>query len=322
MTHAMRIHSPGGPEVMRWEQVALSSPGPGEVRLRHEAVGLNFIDVYHRSGVYPLALPAVLGQEGAGTVVEVGPDVPDLEPGDRVAYAGLSGAYAQERLAPGSRLVPLPEDIPFETAAAMMLKGMTAEYLLRRTHAVKPGETLLWHAAAGGVGLIACRWARALGATVIGTVGSEEKVPLAKAAGCHHVLLTRNAEWVGGVRELTSGRGVDVVYDGVGRDTFFGSLECLRPRGLLVSFGQSSGKVPALDVTALSPKSLFLTRPTLQAYTHSREELLESAQALFAAVRRGEVEVNIRQRYPLREAARAHEDLEARRTTGSTVLLP
>ena len=307
---------------MRWEQVALGAPGPGEVRLRHHAIGLNFIDIYHRTGLYPLSLPAVLGQEGAGTVLEVGPEVTGLKAGDRVAYAGLSGAYAEERLAPAARMVPLPDDIPFETAAAMMLKGMTAEYLLRRTHVVQPGQTLLWHAAAGGVGLIACRWARALGATVLGTVGSEEKVARAMAAGCHKVLLTRDPDWVKGVRELTSGRGVDVVYDGVGRDTFFGSLDCLRPRGLLVSFGQSSGKVPALDVTALSPKSLFLTRPTLQAYTSSREELLESASALFGAVRRGEVKVDIRQRYPLREAARAHEDLEARRTTGSTVLLP
>ncbi len=323
MHRAIRIHAPGGPDALTWEEVPSQPPGPGEVRIRHAAAGLNFIDVYHRTGLYPVPLPAVLGQEGAGRVVEVGPGVTSLKVNDRVAYAGLLGAYAEERVAPAERVVPLPPDISEETAAAMMLKGMAAEYLLRRTFEVKPGTTILFHAAAGGVGLIACAWAKALGATVIGTVGTEDKRELARGAGCDHVLLTTSAQWPEEIRALTHGRGVDVVYDGVGQATFAGSLEALRPRGTLVSFGQSSGKVPPLDVTLLSQKgSLFLTRPTLGHYTATREELLASAYALFGAVSSGAVRIDIRQRYALRDAAKAHRDLEARKTTGSTVLLP
>ena len=320
MPLAMRVQRPGGPEVLSWEQVEVGRPGEGQVRLRHRAVGLNFIDVYHRTGLYPQQAPFVLGQEGAGEVVEVGPGVTELKVGDRVAYAGLMGAYSEERLAPADRLVKLPDGISFETAAAMMLKGMTVEYLLRRTRPLRAGETILFHAAAGGVGLIACQWARALGATTIGTVSTRQKAELARAHGCHHVVVTSEEDFVARVREITQRKGVPVAYDSVGKATWEGTLECLQPRGLWVSFGNSSGKVPPLDLVVLSQKgSLFVTRPTLATHISTRADLLESSNALFERVLKGDVKIEINQRYPLAEAAQAHRDLEARKTTGSTV---
>lgn len=324
MPKAMRIYEAGGPEVLRWEEVAVATPAPGEVYLRHTAVGLNYIDIYHRRGIYPLPLPAILGLEGAGEVLAVGAAVSDLQPGDRVAYAGVPhGAYATERLIPAHRLVKLPPEISDQQAAAMMLQGMTAQYLLRRTYPVQPGDTILFHAAAGGVGLIACQWAKALGATVIGTVGSPEKAALAQANGCDHTILYHEEDFVTRVKELTSGGGVAVVYDSVGRDTFLKSLDCLRPLGTLVYFGQSSGKVDPIDPGILGAKgSLFLTRPSLMAYTAKREDLLSSAAELFAVVSSGTVNIEINQTYALRDAAQAHDDLESRKTTGSTVLIP
>ena len=325
MSRAIRIYENGGPEVLRWEEVEVGAPGPGEVRLRQTAVGLNFIDVYHRTGLYPLGdLPATPGLEAAGEVTAVGEDVDDLAVGDRVAYAGLPpGAYAEERLMPADRLVKLPAAIDDRQAAGMMLQGMTVQYLLRRTYRVQEGETILFHAAAGGVGLIACQWAKALGATVIGTVGSREKAELARAHGCDHPLLYREENWVARVREITDGAGVGVVYDSVGKDTFMQSLDCLRPMGMLVSFGQASGPVEAFDPGVLAAKgSLFLTRPTLMTYTADRADLLASAAELFEVVQAGQVRIEVKQTYPLQEAAAAHRDLEARKTTGSTVLLP
>ena len=325
MPRAIRIHHPGGPEEMRWEEVSVPSPGTGQVRLRQTAVGLNFIDVYHRNGLYPLPeLPAVLGMEAAAEVIETGPDVIDLKPGQRVAYASPPvGAYAEERLMPADRLVPLPGDIDDRTAAAMMLQGMTAQYLLRRTYPVKPGDAILVHAAAGGVGLILCQWASHLGATVIGTVGSEEKAMLARANGCAHPIVYTREDFPARVREITAGAGVAVVYDGIGKDTFMGSLDCLRPMGMLVSFGNASGPVPPFEPAILSAKgSLFLTRPTLMHYTAKRADLLASAGELFAVVQSGAVRIAVHQTYPLAEAAQAHRDLEARKTTGSTILLP
>lgn len=325
MPHAIRFHEAGGPEVLRWEEVEVGAPASGQVRLRQTAVGLNFIDIYHRTGLYPIpGFPSGIGLEAAGVVEAVGPDVAELRPGDRVAYASPPiGAYAEVRLMPADRLVKLPDDIDDRTAAAMMLQGMTAQYLLRRTHRVAPGETILVHAAAGGVGLILCQWAKHLGATVIGTVGSEEKAAVARAHGCDHPILYRTENVVDRVREITGGAGVPVVYDGVGKDTFASSLDCLAPLGLMVTFGNSSGPVPPVDVSVLSAKgSLFLTRPTLFTYTAKRADLLASATDLFDVVRRGAVRIAVNQTYPLREAAQAHRDLEARRTTGSTVLLP
>lgn len=324
MTHGVLIERTGGPEVLTWREVPAHDPGPGEARVRHTAVGVNFIDVYHRLGLYPLPLPAVLGMEAAGRVEAVGPNVTDVAVGDRVAYAGgPTGAYSTARVLPADRLVRLPDSIDDQRAAAMMLKGMTAEYLLRRTVRVEPGQTILVHAAAGGVGLILCQWAAALGATVIGTVGTREKATLAAAHGCAHPIITSEENFVSRVKALTDGRGVTVVYDSVGKDTFMRSLDCIRPRGMMVSFGQASGLVPPLDVTTLSAKgSLYLTRPTLAHYTASREDLLASAHALFDVVLKGTVRIEVRQTYPLRDAARAHADMEARRTTGSTVLLP
>lgn len=323
MTHAIRIHSTGGPEVLRWEEIEVPSPGPGQVLLRQTAVGLNFIDTYLRSGLYPLpALPAVLGYEGAGVVEALGPGVEDLEPGDRVAYAlGPVGAYAQRRVMPADRLVPLPPEVDDRQAAAMMLRGMTVRSLLRRTHRVQSGQTILVHAAAGGIGLLACQWAAHLGATVIGTVSTEDKARLARQHGCTHAIPYE--DFPSRVRELTGGRGVPVVYDGVGRATFDGSLDCLEPLGLMVSFGNASGAVEPVDLLKLSAKgSLYVTRPTLATYVQARSDLLEAARELFEVVTSGAVRVSIGQSYPLREAARAHADLEARRTTGSTVLLP
>ncbi len=325
MSKAIRIHRAGGPDVMQWEDVEVGAPGPGEVRIRHEAVGLNYIDVYFRTGLYPApSLPFSPGMEGAGIVEAVGDGVESLAAGERVAYAAPPvGAYAEERLMPAEKVVKIPEGVDSEQAAAMMLQGMTVEYLLRRTRPVRSGETILFHAAAGGVGLIACQWAKHLGATVIGTVGSDEKAALARAHGCDHPILYTRENFVERVRELTDGTGVSVVYDSVGRDTFEGSLDCLATRGMLVSFGQSSGKIDSFDVGVLSAKgSLYLTRPTLMTYTASRADLEASAQALFDVVGRGVVRVTVNQTFPLADAAAAHRALESRQTTGSTILMP
>lgn len=324
MPKAIRMYEAGGPEVLRWEDITVAVPGPGEVHLRHTAIGLNFIDIYHRTGLYPLPLPAIPGLEAAGEVVAVGPDVSDLQPGDRVAYAGVPpGAYATERLIPAHRLVKLPSQVSDQQAAAMMLQGMTVQYLLRRTYHVRPGDTILLHAAAGGVGLIACQWAKVLGATVIGTVGSAEKAALAQAHGCDHTILYHEEDFVARVKEITGGQGVQVVYDSVGKDTFLKSLDCLMPLGMMVNFGQSSGKVEPIDPGILGAKgSLFLTRPSLMAYTAKREDLVASAAELFDVVTSGAVKIEINQTYALRDAAQAQIDLESRKTTGSTVLLP
>jgi NADPH2:quinone reductase len=321
--YAARIHENGGPEVLRWEQVEVAEPGPGQVLVRNRAVGLNFIDTYHRSGLYPLPLPATLGMEGAGVVERVGPKVRDLARGDRVAYVGPIGAYAEFLLRPADRLVKIPPGISDEIAAAMMLKGLTAQYLLRRTYRVRRGDVILVHAAAGGVGQILCGWASHLGAAVIGTVGSEEKVRAARKAGCRHVIDMGKESFPERVRAITKGGGVPVVYDGTGKDTFDGSLDCLAPLGLMVSYGNASGPVPPVNIAVLAQKgSLFLTRPTLNSYTAAREDLVKSARELFAVVKKGAVEIAIRQTYPLKDVSRAHRDLESRRTTGSTVLLP
>lgn len=324
MVQAIRIAAYGGPDVMKFESVDVGTPGTGEVRVKHTAIGLNYIDTYHRTGLYPVAkLPAVIGMEGAGVVTEVGAGVSDVAVGDRVAYANPIGAYAEERLIPAERLVKIPAGVDDPTAAAMMLQGMTAEYLLRRTFKVGPETVMLFHAAAGGVGLIACQWARALGATIIGTVGSEEKATLAKDAGCTHIINYRRENFVERVRDITSGKGCDVVYDGIGKDTYPGSLDCLKPFGLWVSFGNASGKIDGFDLGLLAAKgSLYATRPTLFTYTAKRADLVASASALFDVVASGKVKISVNQTYPLREAAQAHRDLEARATTGSTVLLP
>ena len=325
MPHAIRIHAYGGPEQLRWDEVEVADPGPGPVRLRQTAIGLNFIDTYHRTGLYPVpALPAVIGMEASAIVDAVGANVSDFVSGDRVAYASPPvGAYAEVRLMPADRLVKLPDAIGDREAAAMMLQGMTAWYLLRRTYAVQPGDAILVHAAAGGVGLILCQWAKLLGATVIGTVGSDEKAAFAKAHGCDHPIVYTRENFVPTVREITAGEGVAVVYDGIGKDTFNGSLDALRPLGMMVSFGNASGPVPAFEPAILSQKgSLFLTRPTLMHYTAKRADLLAAARELFEVVLDGAVKIAVNQTYPLAEAARAHRDLEARRTTGSTVLLP
>jgi NADPH2:quinone reductase len=323
MPRAMRVHEYGGPEKLCWEEVQVGEPGPGQVRVRNTAVGLNFIDTYQRSGLYPMSLPFTPGSEGAGVVEAVGPKVKELKAGDRVAYSGPVGAYAEVLLRPAERLVKIPAWLDDKTAAAMMLKGLTAQYLLRRTYRVKKGETILVHAAAGGVGQILCQWARHLGATVIGTVGSEAKAVLAKKAGCRHVVVTAREKFVDRVKEVTRGRGVPVVYDGVGKDTFMDSLDCLQPRGLMVSFGNASGAVPPFNPGILAQKgSLFLTRPTLLHYTATREELLAAARELFAVVKGGKVRIHVNQTYRLSDAAQAHRELEARKTTGSTVLIP
>ena len=323
MPHAIRIHETGGPEKMVWDEVPAADPGPGEVLVRNTAVGLNYIDTYHRSGLYPIPLPATLGVEGAGVVEAVGPKVKEFKAGDRVAYTGPIGAYAEVLLRPADRLVKIPAGIDDRTAAAMMLKGLTAQYLLRRTYRVKKGDTILVHAAAGGVGQILCQWARALGATVIGTVGSDEKAALARKAGCKHVIVTAREKFVEQVKAITKGKGVPVVYDGVGKDTFMDSLDCLAPLGLMASFGNASGAVTQFNPGVLAQKgSLFLTRPTLNTYAASREALLNGARELFAVVKSGKVKIAINQTYPLREAAQSQRDLESRKTTGSTVLIP
>jgi NADPH2:quinone reductase len=324
MPKAVRIHETGGPEVLVWEEVEVGEPGPGEARIRHTAVGLNFIDVYHRRGLYPLdGLPAVIGMEGAGIVEAVGSGVTEVAAGDRVAYASPPpGAYAQARLMPADRLVVLPRSIAERTAAAMMLKGMTAQYLLRRTHRVRAGETVLIHAAAGGMGLLLAQWAKHLGARVIGTVGSDEKVACALARGCDHVIVYTAQDFAAAVMDMTHGRGADVVYDGVGKATFDRSLEALAMLGHLVSYGNASGPVRPLDLTRLTAKSATVTRPVLFHYTAERKDLEETARELFEIVAQGVVRIDINQTYPLEDAAAAHRDLEERRTTGATVLIP
>ncbi|MCK9387092.1 MAG: quinone oxidoreductase [Sulfuritalea sp.] len=327
MAHAIRFHATGGPEVLRWEEVGVGDTAdllPGEARVRHHAVGLNYIDIYHRTGLYPLPLPSGIGLEAAGVVEAVGSAVNDFQPGDRVAYAGgPPGAYAELRNMPADRLVKLPDEIDFKTGAAMMLQGMTAHYLLRRTCRVEAGDTILIHAAAGGVGLIACQWAKALGVTVIGSVGSDEKAALAKAHGCDHAIIYTRENFVERVKEITGGRGVRVVYDSIGKDTFEGSLDCLQPLGMMVSFGNSSGPVPPFDTAGLARRgSLFLTRPSLFTYTAQRSDLLAAAADLFAVVAAGKVKIEVNQTYALKDAAQAQIDLAARKTTGSTVLLP
>lgn len=322
MPKAIRIHQHGGPEVLKWEDIDPGQPGPGEALVRHEAVGLNYIDVYHRTGLYPLpALPATPGLEAAGVVAGIGEGVTEVAVGDRVAYAGVPpGAYAEIRRIPAHRLVKLPAGISTLQAAAMMLQGMTARYLLKGCWHVKAGTTLLIHAAAGGVGLIACQWARHLGATVIGTAGSTEKAELAHAHGCQHPIVYAKEDFVARVKEITGGRGVDVVYDSVGLATFMKSLDCLRPMGMMVSFGQSSGPMPPFDLSLLAQKgSLFLTRPSLMTYTAKREDLLTHARDLFEVVQSGAVKIEVRRTYPLSEAPHAHRDLEGRKTTGSSV---
>ncbi len=323
MSHAIRFHATGGPEVLRWEEVAVADVAPTEARVRHHAVGLNFIDIYHRTGLYPVPLPSGIGLEAAGVVEAVGSAVADLKPGDRVAYAGGPiGAYAEVRNLPADRLVKLPEAIDFKTGAAMMLQGMTAQYLLRRTCKVEAGDTILIHAAAGGVGLIVCQWARALGATVIGTVSSDDKAALARAHGCDHAIVYTRENFTERVKEITGGKGVRVVYDSIGKDTFTGSLDCLRPLGMMVSFGNASGPVPPFDTGELAKRgSLFLTRPTLFTYTAQRPDLLAIAGDLFAVVASGKVRIEVNQTYALKDAAQAQADLAARKTTGSTVLL-
>jgi len=324
MPKAIRMYETGGPEVLRWEEYDPGLPGPGEVLLRHEAVGLNFIDIYHRTGLYPLpSLPATPGMEGAGVVEAVGEKVSEVAPGDRVAYSGLPpGAYSEIRIMPAHRLVRLPDDISTRQAAAMMLQGMTARYLLHGCYKVKSGDTILIHAAAGGVGSIVIQWAKHLGATVIGTVGSREKAELARGNGCDYPIIYSREDFVQRVKEITDGKGVDVVYDSVGEPTFMKSLDCLRPMGMMVSFGQSGGKVPPLDTGVLAAKgSLFMTRPTLMTYTARREDLLVHARDLFEVVQKGIVSIRIAQTYLLSDAAKAHVDLENRKTTGSSVLL-
>lgn len=321
MPFAQVLHRHGGPDVFEWVEVPVGEPGAGQVKLRQRAVGLNYIDVYHRSGLYKLAeFPAIIGMEGAGDVTAVGAGVAELSVGDRVAYAGSLGGYAEERLIAADRLVKLPDSMSYEMAAAMMLQGMTVRYLLRETFHVTPQTVMLFHAAAGGVGLIACQWARALGATLIGTVGSEEKAELARANGATHVINYRRENFVTRVAEITGGQGCDVVYDSIGKDTFEASLECLKARGLLVSFGNASGPVPPLELQKLKG-SLFVTRPSLMAYTATARELRENAQDLFSMVLSGAITIPINQRYALRDAAQAHRELEARKTTGSSLFV-
>jgi NADPH:quinone reductase len=324
MTHAIRVHEYGDPEVLAWEETEVGDPGPGEIRIRQTAIGLNYIDVYVRTGLYPQdKLPFVPGMEGAGVITAVGKGVRDLKVGRRVAYAGPVGAYAEERLIAADRVVRIPEGVSDETAAAIMLKGMTAQYLLRRTYKVGPETTLLFHAAAGGVGMIACQWAASLGATVIGTVGSAGKALIARSHGCTHVINYLEEDVVAKVKDYTKGEGVDVVYDSVGKDTFPASLDCLKRRGMWVSFGQSSGPVPEFRINLLAQKgSLFATRPTLGDYVATRKELVSTANDLFGVIAKGAVKIAVNQTYPLSQAERAHRELEGRLTTGSTLLIP
>jgi NADPH2:quinone reductase len=324
MPKAIRIQQQGGPEVLKWEDVQVGDPGPGEARVRHKACGLNVLDVYQRSGLYKIALPSGMGNEAAGVVEAVGSGVTHVKAGDRVAYSGgAPGAYSEVRVMPAERLLVLPDSIAFDTGAAMMLKGMTAQYLLRQTYKVRSGETVLFHAAAGGVGLIACQWLKVLGATVIGTAGSDEKCALAKAHGADHCINYRKENFVERVKALTGGKGVPVVYDSVGKDTFMSSLDCLQPRGMMVSFGNASGAVGPFELGVLQQKgSLYLTRPTLVTYTAKRDDLAVTSKDLFDVVSSGKVKIEINHRYALKDAAQAQRDLEARKTTGSSVLVP
>jgi len=323
MIKAIRIHSPGGPDVMKWEDVPRPEPGPGEALIKQEAVGLNYIDVYFRSGLYKApTMPLIIGQEGAGTVIAVGQGVTNLKPGDRAAYAGALGGYATERVIAADRLVKLPDTVAFKTAAAMMLQGMTAQYLIRRTYPVKSGDTIVVHAAAGGVGLILCQWAKHLGANVIGVVSTEQKAELARSHGAAHTVIG-HANLVAQVKRITGGAMVSVVYDSVGKDTWNASLDCLAPLGLMVSYGNASGPVPPIDISILSAKgSLYVTRPSLATYTAKRTDLENVAAELFDVVTKGAVKIEVNQTFPLKEAAAAHIALESRKTTGSTVLLP
>ena len=324
MVAAVRVHKHGGPEVLTYEQVEVGAPGPGQVKIKQHAAGLNFIDTYFRSGLYKApSMPFVSGNEGAGEVTAVGEGVTDLKVGDRVGYVLPLGCYAEERLAPADRLVKLPANITGEQAAAMMLKGMTVSYLVKRTFVVKKGHNVLIHAAAGGVGLIACQWANHIGANVIGTVGSKDKAELAKANGCHHTILYREENWVERVSEITKGEKCEVVYDGVGNDTFPGSLDCLKPLGMFVSYGSASGPIKAFDINVLQFKgSLFATRPTLNTYAAKRADLIAIANDLFDVVGKGAVTIPVNQKYALKDARKAHEDLEGRKTTGASILVP
>jgi NADPH2:quinone reductase len=323
MTKAVRYHKTGGPEVLQLEDVPVGEPGAGQVKLRHTAIGVNFIDTYQRSGLYPMQLPQIAGNEGAGVVQAVGPGVTTLKTGDRVAYTGQVGSYCGERLVPADRMVKIPEGISDDQAASMMLKGMTVQYLIHRTYPVKAGDTVLWHAAAGGVGTIACQWLKALGATVIGTVGSAEKAKLAKAHGADHVIDYSKENFVARVKEITGGKGVPVVYDSVGKSTWEGSLDCLQPLGMWVVFGNASGPVPPLNTAILAQKgSLFVTRPTLVTYVAARADLEARSRSLFEVVKSGKVKIEISARYKLADAAQCHRDLEGRKTTGSVILQP
>ena len=323
MSKAIRFHRQGGPEVLQLDDIQVGEPGAGQVRIRHTAIGVNFVDTYQRSGLYPMQLPAVAGNEAAGVVDAVGPDVKDLKKGDRIAYTGLPGSYCEQRIVPADRMVKIPEGISDDQAASMMLKGMTVHYLIFSTYAVKKGETVLWHAAAGGVGLIACQWLKALGVTTIGTAGSDEKCALAKAHGADHVVNYSKENFVERVMAITGGKKVPVVYDSVGKTTWEGSLDCLRPRGLMVTFGNASGPVAPVNLGILSTKgSLYVTRPTLATYIAARQDLVERSSALFDAVKSGKVKIETTKKYKLADAAQAHRDLEGRKTTGSVVLIP
>jgi NADPH2:quinone reductase len=323
MAKAVRYHKQGGPEVLQLDEVQVGEPGPGQVRVRHTAIGVNFLDTYQRSGLYPMQLPGTAGNEAAGVVEAVGPNVTELKAGDRIAYTGLTGAYCDVRLVPADRVVKIPEGITEVQAASMMLKGLTVQYLIHSTYAVKKGETVLWHAAAGGVGLIACQWLKALGATTIGTAGSDEKCALAKAHGADHVINYSKENFVERVLAITGGKKLPVVYDAVGKSTWEGSLDLLQPRGLMVSFGNASGAVPPFNIVALAGKgSLYLTRPTLVTYIASRADLVSRSNALFEVVKSGKVKIDASARYKLADAAQAHRDLEGRKTTGSIVLVP
>ena len=324
MAKAIRFHQVGGPEVLKYEDVEVGDPGPGQARVKNVACGLNFIDTYHRTGLYPVPLPSGIGLEGSGVIEALAPDVTYLKVGDRVAYAGGPlGAYSEVRNIPADRLVKIAPGVTDQQAAGMMLKGLTAQYLLRRTYNVKAGNTILIHAAAGGVGLIVCQWAKALGATVIGTVGSDDKAALAKANGCDHPIVYSREDFVARVKEITGGKGVAVVYDSVGKDTFMKSLDCLSPLGMIALFGNASGNAPDLNPGVLAAKgSLFLTRPTLMTYMAKRDDLVKSADDLFGVVSSGKVKIDVRQTYALKDATKAHADLEARKTTGSTILMP
>src|SRR5213080_1109611 len=325
MVAAVRVHKTGGPEVLTYEDIQVPAPGPGQIKVKNHASGINFIDTYFRSGLYPApqGLPFVAGNEGAGEIIAVGPGVTDVKVGDRVGYTSLLGSYAAERIMPADRVVKLPASISYEQAAGMMLKGMTVEYLLRRTYRVQKGDNVLIHAAAGGIGLIACQWANHLGANVIGTVGSKEKAELATKNGAHHVILYRDEDFVAKVKEITAGKLCAVVYDGVGKTTFPASLDCIKPLGMFVSFGSSSGPIDAFNINLLQTKgSLFATRPTLNTYAAKREDLLAIAKDLFDVVGSGAVKIDVAGSYPLKDARKAHEDLESRKTTGSLILLP